>query len=491
MAKQTGSFDFNSVKSASQKATSFIFKTTGKDAWICDENRGPQMSGTDAGEPYGPTAEYPTTGWRIGDVFELVRIGVSWFKLWVESGAAKLRLGREDSGHLMLDANGMDVRTDASTSVASFGSSARVGKTNGPRVEIATSGVDLFTRNTADTADVELAHLGYASGTAESGTDTQPYYTFGTRSGTKGNWSVVEGTGNIASGYASHAEGKESSATNSGAHAEGFPSNDGSLHYKSTASGYGSHAENASTASGAYAHSQGADTVASGWASHAGGKGTIASRNLQTVIGRYNYVQNSDAGDFAFIVGNGLDRSTRSNALQLEWDGNLQIAGHVKNLSGTKLYADASHSHAAGDITSGTLGIARGGTGATTASDAWTNLGGGSIGKKNSLSTSDVTGLEDSGWQTLANTNSTIKYRKHHGVVYVAGISNNGVTISNSGTLVGTLPTGYRPTTDISGSITTTTSYPGQFTIGTGGGITLWNFGGSGGYWRFTVAFPV
>ena len=37
--------------------------------------------------------------------------------------------------------------------------------------------------------------------------------------------------------------------------------------------------------------------------------------------------------------------------------------------------AAASHKHAAGDITSGTLPVARGGTGATTAANARTNLG--------------------------------------------------------------------------------------------------------------------
>ena len=44
----------------------------------------------------------------------------------------------------------------------------------------------------------------------------------------------------------------------------------------------------------------------------------------------------------------------------------------------------------ASNITSGTLPIARGGTGASTAAGAWTALGGGSIGKKNSLSASDI-----------------------------------------------------------------------------------------------------
>lgn len=42
-----------------------------------------------------------------------------------------------------------------------------------------------------------------------------------------------------------------------------------------------------------------------------------------------------------------------------------------------ELFAALSHTHAAGDITSGTLGLARGGTGAATAAAARTNLGAG------------------------------------------------------------------------------------------------------------------
>lgn len=42
-----------------------------------------------------------------------------------------------------------------------------------------------------------------------------------------------------------------------------------------------------------------------------------------------------------------------------------------------EMFAALSHKHAAGDITSGTLGLARGGTGAATAAAARTNLGAG------------------------------------------------------------------------------------------------------------------
>jgi hypothetical protein len=48
---------------------------------------------------------------------------------------------------------------------------------------------------------------------------------------------------------------------------------------------------------------------------------------------------------------------------------------HYRYVNGIKNAAAASHTHAASDVTSGTLAVARGGTGATTAAEACSNLG--------------------------------------------------------------------------------------------------------------------
>lgn len=136
MAQQAGSYDFKAAKAAhdeaAQVATNYIFKSTGHDAWVCDEDAGPDMS---TGEAYGPDAAKPTTGWRIGGVFDLVRSGLSWFRLWLDQTANKvmLRLGLETSGHIVLDDTGMDVLEYDSTSQsissrAKFGSTVRIGK---------------------------------------------------------------------------------------------------------------------------------------------------------------------------------------------------------------------------------------------------------------------------------------------------------------------------------------------------------------------------
>ena len=359
---------------------------------------------------------------------------------------------------------------DASNDIAHLGSSLRIGKAAGPRTVIQNSGTDFYGYDSTSGA-VLMAHIGYASGNAQNGTAIAPYYSFCQRhpTGAIGNYSFAEGVSVTASGFASHAEGDWTTASSYWTHAEGYTTvasaqgahaegdrSTASGQYShaegtttqatnyyahaegitSTASGEGSHAEGCeSVSSGTHSHAEGRSTQAIGHASHAGGMGTIAGSASQMVIGEYNVADTSSSettrGTYAFIIGNG-DTSTRSNALTVDWSGNVVAAG--------------------------------------------------------SLTTSG----DDSSWQTLANTNNTIKYRKHHGVVYIAGVSNNGLSIgSGNGTSAGTLPTGYRPGTDISGSLTTTGANTGQYTIGTGGGITLWNFGGTSGYWRFNTSYPV
>ena len=136
-----------------------------------------------------------------------------------------------------------------------------------------------------------------------------------------GQFSHAEGSGSTASGGVSHAEGRGSVASGAYSHAEGD---------QTEASYNDAHAEGrGSVASGAYSHAEGSDTIASGDSSHAQNEGTIAATRAQTVIGRYNVADTSSGiyGDYALIIGNG-DQYTRSNALTVDWDGNI-VAGGV------------------------------------------------------------------------------------------------------------------------------------------------------------------
>lgn len=208
-----------------------------------------------------------------------------------------------------------------------------------------------------------------------------------------GALSFASGFSTIASGYASHAEGNTTKAIDMHAHAEGHytiasMSSSHAEGYMTHAHGLYSHTEGRETFADAYAshaegyktvatlssgsgslpwgsHAEGMYTQASGQASHAEGKYsqaigdyshaqnmyTIATENNQTVIGKYNSATvsgsgttedpytYSDVGNYAFIVGNGTRNTTadRSNALTVDWSGNLTISGDIIDGYGNKL----------------------------------------------------------------------------------------------------------------------------------------------------------
>ena len=102
----------------------------------------------------------------------------------------------------------------------------------------------------------------------------------------------------------------------------------------------------------------------------------------------------------------------------------------------------------------------------------------------------DIETAKDTAWITL---NGTIKYRIHHGVCYVCGDSvSGGTSVGTSGTNVGTLPAGARPSITVTGAASTKSNTAnGQFSIDSSGVIKVWNLSTTSPYWCFTAAFPV
>ena len=117
-----------------------------------------------------------------------------------------------------------------------------------------------------------------------------------------GRYSHAEGY-NTKAGWASHAEGCDSIA---------IPGRDAPSH----AEGYNTEALQGSHAEGWY-------TVAKGLNSHAEGNWTVAASDYQHVQGNSNKIDS--AGKYAFIIGNGTDPSSRSNAFAVDWDGNIYV----------------------------------------------------------------------------------------------------------------------------------------------------------------------
>lgn len=152
-----------------------------------------------------------------------------------------------------------------------------------------------------------------------SGTTASKYYSHAEGSGTtaSGTSSHAEGDATTASGYYSHAEGGGSNATADKSHAEG----------------------NSTQASGYAAHAEGSGTIASGAASHAEGSGTKASSANQHVQGKYNI--EDTAVTYAMIIGNGTADDARSNALTVDWSGNIEC-GTVNGVDVTQISSGGS-----------------------------------------------------------------------------------------------------------------------------------------------------
>lgn len=154
-------------------------------------------------------------------------------------------------------------------------------------------------------------------------------------------YSHAEGYMTTASAPYSHAEGESTVASNMRTHAEGW---------QTTASGNCSHAENTGCiASGSNSHAEGYYTMATGEHSHASGNHTVAGWEV-FALGRYN----KKAEDVALVVGNGWGNDSnewRSDALVLDYSGNLHISG--------KLTADGGVGYVLPTATADTLGGVR------------------------------------------------------------------------------------------------------------------------------------
>lgn len=239
------------------------------------------------------------TAWITGKVFH---INSGEIESSLKFG--KVRLKPSDNNTLIIR------DPDDTQDMAEFGSVIKIGKTNGQNVQIDTNGLRVFSWGDA------IAHIGY--GPTNVGNNKyvdQSFYTFGVRKKGSliGGFSVAEGNDSTASGYCAHAEGAGCVASGDQSHAEGCNP----------------------IASGQASHAQGVNTVASGECSCAGGEGSkaterfscaignhvIAASASQTVIGKYNIQDASNA--YSLIIGNGGSDTTRSNALTVGWGGDI------------------------------------------------------------------------------------------------------------------------------------------------------------------------
>ena len=161
-----------------------------------------------------------------------------------------------------------------------------------------------------------------------------------------GNYAFASGYKTKAYGDYSHAEGDSTSVYGQASHAEGLMTSVIALSgvhpdaahvegYNSEAGGNVSHAEGEFTkAYGGASHAEGSQTEAKGICSHSQNLGTLADSDNQTAIGSFNV---SDAnGAYALIIGNGTADVSRSDALKVDWGGNIITNGYIIDTNGVK-----------------------------------------------------------------------------------------------------------------------------------------------------------
>lgn len=317
---------------AAQEATNYITDITNDGIWVTPEDA----------KPSNGQAVSTTTGWHISDVLEYFKAGASWIKLWVASGVAKLRLGLESSGHVVLDSNGMEVLTDASTSVASFGSTARIGAADDTHVQIVpdeismvgSDGTEMFsvadstayidtsgnveTRENTSLKPSVLEKMYLLSYAPNIGSDIEFVCKYKV-SGTQYNASITFIGGTSATGA--------------------IPGEPLQVEYDASYNRF--HIQlripqaSASTFEGGtvfiyytYYRTGGYD-VDTWLLKHNGiaeiGNGAKAASAEQSVFGRYNSVDS--AGAYALIIGNGTADDARSNASAITWLGEYIAQG--------------------------------------------------------------------------------------------------------------------------------------------------------------------
>ena len=206
------------------------------------------------------------------------------------------------------------------------------------------TGVRLSSSDAANHGDIgsNAVDLSYSGGSS-------------TTKGATGDFSTAMGDSTKASGFNSTAMGYGSTASG------GFST---AMGYESEASGDYSIATGLSTtASERFSTAMGLGTTASGFASTAMGRYTVSSDYASTVIGHYNSSGSTATSAFpfstsapAFVIGNGTDDSSRSDAFKVMFNGDTYVSNSLY-LGGTEITSTAAELNLLSGATSLGTGI--------------------------------------------------------------------------------------------------------------------------------------
>ena len=327
MAKQTGSIDLSALK-----ASADIANNTEQYFWFNSQDSG---AGEGAGAHITETpqdtfiADPPNGGGNVlidSDSVD-VRDGTTTLATF---GASGVQIGQDGQTRVLQDYHSMkmidkegneyfhvsDLRNQTGNVEETFlGDGANnafaVGDTPTATIKVTINGVettnytvtdDVYTFSTAPALNAVIV-IEYTPTNAQRA----KAFTFGAR------------TQNQKIGFYSCAEGFNVTAGGNYSHAEGVGG---------VAMGKASHSESNGAAHGDYSHGEGT-SFAIGKCSHAQNNDTIAYSDDQTSLGRCNELDTN--GQYAVIVGNGNgiigDPKERDNALTVDWNGNVVMAG--------------------------------------------------------------------------------------------------------------------------------------------------------------------
>ena len=227
-----------------------------------------------------------------------------------------------DNNSVVLNSNGLEIfkgGTAEANSIAFYGDYVRIGKNNTSNITLtatgSNAGITLWADGTNGNAKKILAEFAtdatYTPTTSE-GLPMAAWFTLGYRTGTTGYYSLAGGYNVVAKGWASFGYGINCQA------------------YGDTSFAIGSECRTGASDAGIH---QG-DSNLAGWCSAAIGSSCVAHGNSQVVIGGANRIDT--AHKYVFIVGKGTN-TARSDALNLDWNGQLTIASTLVQSSDRRL----------------------------------------------------------------------------------------------------------------------------------------------------------
>lgn len=319
-----------------------------------------------------------TTGWSIRDAIELLRSGTSMLWAGLVSNSARLRLGLANAAHVIVGSSGMEVFRSSSASVAQFGKAVRIGENGSPRMLI--NGNGLLGMDGSDNAEfvvgldgaevvtrmhMDLAsNTGYASiqkvgtsmtstsatvtlpsGVISSGSDVvlsmHVYLRVKQSSSSQYVVSNYDTQATFTYGVAStHSIYQYMDVVYDGSTSMVISYNHGTItqyEYDIVVTPKFYDFDGTTNASYLTLGNRGYD--GNGAFTATLGEGLSASSRDQTAIGKYNDNQSTNA----FEVGNGTDGNSKSNAFAVRWDGGVDTAGDVRDMSGNLRYAPIAH----------------------------------------------------------------------------------------------------------------------------------------------------